>query len=764
MSRPDSRPPSRVLMESSLKWSASYSVAPPTRSLKKLRGDKICLPPSALEGILAAFPAVSPSRPHSSSVSFSEPDDGAHAHSHELPHPLTFRIVNPANGRVVYSGILEFSAEESEVSLSPLLLQSLGIQASDFESDSTLPEHERSEPAGSEQGLAPQSPPRVTVHVVQLPKGTYVRLRPLEAGYDTDDWKALLERSLGANFTTLSVGEPLPVPGRPNEVFQFLVDKILPEGNAICIVDTDLEVDIVPLDEEQARESERRRKERLNSKLLAKGGKLQLGKPVRGELVAGQFVDYELLDWSRSEPIDIELDVAEGANIDIFVSPFGARQRNRPRDDEHVFGDLSSEFPKRIRIQPTNVELEGAEAIHISILARQPEEWTATENQTWGFSLQATTSAREDQPEASDSGPSSQHADEEQCTNCHQWVPKRTAILHENFCLRNNTLCSKCQKVFQKRSEEWQNHWHCLYDEAHGNDEYSKRKHNSIFHVEQACKGCPFIARNTPDLAHHRTTTCPQKPILCQFCHLVVPQQGDGDPDVLDPEVLHTNLTPHEFVDGTRTTECHLCNRIIRLRDMNTHLRHHDLERLSRPPPQICKNPNCCTTLEDPLKRRRVATNSLGLCNVCFGPLYVDLYDPEGKALRRRIERRYLSQMLSGCGKPWCRNEYCKTGRSNMGISVVSGKEALGLVKPLINAVSIPLSEREGENTAPLYFCTDENNQTRRKLAELLASEAGYQLGWAVAAVQEVGGNIDKARDWLRNWAPKKGEKLGGGS
>ncbi|KMU79314.1 hypothetical protein CISG_07745 [Coccidioides immitis RMSCC 3703] len=715
-------------MENPLKWSASYFVAPPNRSPKKLRGDKICLPPSALESILSALPAPSSSRDYNPSVfesfnrytpSTSFVNNEGRNQGRELPYPLTFRIVNPKNGRVIHSGILEFSAEENEVALSPFLLQSLGIHQPELESHPRLSDLGQGEHAAEDSGrILGHDHPRLTIHAVQLPKGTYVRLRPLEPGYDIDDWKALLERYLGANFTTLTVGESLAVHGRPDEVFQLLVDKVQPEGDAICVVDTDLEVDIEPLDEEQALESERRRREKLRTKSLAKGGKLQFGKRLSAEIVVGQYVDYELPEWDRSEPIEIELDAEDNTDIDLFVSPFSSRQRNRPREDEHVFGDFSTEFPKHVQIQPTNIELEGAEAIYISIFARPPEEGVGKEGQAWNFSLRTSASTKAEQLGLSDPQFGSQNTEDEQCLNCHQNDPQSGRAIGIALMM----------------------------------------KPTEMMHIKTRARK-KYKGRNCRPRSH-RTQFVQKKLILCQFCHSSS-TKGDTDPDVLDPEFLLSNLTPHEFVDGTRTTECHLCNRIIRLRDMNTHLRHHDLERLSRPPPRVCNNPNCCSTLDDPVKRGKVADNSLGLCNVCFGPLYVDLYDPEGKALRRRIERRYLSQMLSGCGKSWCRNEYCKTGRANMGISSVSAKEALALVKPLINAVSIPVGGQDLENTSPLYFCSDENNQTRRKLAEFLASEAGYELGWGVAAIQEAGGDIDRAKDWLKKWAPKKGEKFG---
>ncbi|EDN06374.1 predicted protein [Histoplasma mississippiense (nom. inval.)] len=74
-------------------------------------------------------------------------------------------------------------------------------------------------------------------------------------------------------------------------------------------------------------------------------------------------------------------------------------------------------------------------------------------------------------------------ANDTQCKNCHQWIPERTLFLHENFCLRNNILCPKCENVFQKRSPEWKNHWHCPHDSSYGNDQSSQLKHNTVFHT-----------------------------------------------------------------------------------------------------------------------------------------------------------------------------------------------------------------------------------------------------------------------------------------
>ncbi|KAJ5942790.1 hypothetical protein N7516_002958 [Penicillium verrucosum] len=680
----------------------------------------------------------------------------------QLPHPLIFRIVNPLNDRFIYAGIREFSAEENEVALSTLLRDVLDIKDEEFLSangqpqDLTVPQLER-EPS-------PRTGPAVTVHAKQLPKGTYVRLRPLEAGYDPEDWKALLERYLRDNFTTLTTGELLTVPGTRNESFRFLVDKVFPEGEGICVVDTDLEVDIVALSEEQARETLQKRLEKASrapgtTSGSSIGGILSIGEEVTAQVLPGEYVDYELRDWNRQDTIQIEL-TTDNPEVSLFASPFSTRQRSRPRSDIHALGDFSSQSPKKFDLRPTNVVMEDAEALYIAVHA-DPSSRESSDPQLQSppqYHLRITVNPL-DSSDSHNATDESHEPGDVQCKNCQQWVPDRTLVLHENFCLRNNILCPQCQNVFQKRSPEWQGHWHCPQDSAHGSDAASKEKHDAIFHQTHQCVDCAGDFEGLPSLAQHRTTDCPGKLILCQFCHLLVPQKGDSDPDLRDPEVMLSGLTPHELVDGGRTTECHLCNKIIRLRDMNTHLRHHDLERLSRPAPRICMNRNCGRT------SNKTGNESVGLCSFCFGPLYVDTHDPEGKALRRRIERRYLSQMMTGCGKPWCQNEYCKTAKQQMASdsgppATMSVVEIMKLTRPLVEALN---TQPDVPNTAPLYLCADETSQHRRNLAELIAVESNegndkvYDLPWCIAAAEAAGGDLEKAREWLSKWAPTQG-------
>jgi Ubiquitin fusion degradation protein UFD1/Amino-terminal Zinc-binding domain of ubiquitin ligase E3A len=778
---------------SPLRWSSQLTVTSPLRT-PKLPGDKILLPPSALEQLLAAAPVVTvegashrPNHAHTSTFdpfnpyTFAaetrarafDPSTTADIRQPQLPHPLTFRLVNPVNGRAVYAGIREFSAEEGQVTPSSFLRHALGIDESKEEKASGIDGVESGENYNNiDNGLA-----AITVHAQQLPKGTYVRLRPLEAGYDPEDWKALLERHLRENFTTLTVGELLTVPGGWNRHFEFLIDKVAPEGNAICIVDTDLEVDIEPLNEEQARETLKKLSQKASRKPgtekgSSPGGPIAKGQDTQGRVRRGEYVDYEIPASDLSQgTLQLELEVADGVDLDIFVSPLSPYQRSYPRSDEYVFGDVSSKSYKTLKLQSSLPELVDAEKLYVSVHAFIPpiENDASIEDDTEApleYILRVSDGAQVD-GDADDTSAMEHDSGDVQCKNCQQWVPQRTLFLHENFCLRNNILCPRCKNVFQKSSTEWQNHWHCDHDDSHGNDIPSKEKHDFMFHNTHPCSNCDYVATSLPALGHHRTTRCPGKSILCQFCHLVVPQQGDSDPDINDPEVLLSGLAPHEIVDGGRTTECHLCNKITRLRDMKTHLRHHDLERLSRPAPATCRNINCGRTLK--VSKPGSADASLGLCSICFAPLYTDAHDPEGKALKRRIERRYLSQMLTGCGKPWCCNVYCKTGHQRSSSTSApstlptSSREILQVIKPLIDAINTNPAQfstisLSSSDLPPLYLCADETSQQRRTLGEMITAEGVYDIRWCLAALEASGGDLDKARDWLGGWAPKKGE------
>lgn len=450
-----------------------------------------------------------------------------------------------------------------------------------------------------------------------------------------------------------------------------------------------------------------------------------------------------------------------GDEVDVFVST--SNQHHKPRQDEHIWGDFGSRYPKRIEINATNIELVGAKTLVIGVYGYRPIDSSpgdgVQEDDDEGrsprpYSLQITQSALSAIDISLDDPATAPGPDHKQCKNCKQWVPARTTVLHENFCYRNNVVCPSCGQISKRGTES--RHWHCLSCDAHGNNApHGLSKHTSIFHRPRTCPACNFPPfENLPHLALHRTTTCPAKLTLCQFCHLLVPQSDNPSAASSPPLPSYSTLsplTPHELNCGGRTTNCHLCTRPVRLRDLPAHLANHTLQRLSTPPPTICANMNCPRTLSS-----MPSTNPLRMCATCFGPLYAPGYDPTGSILARRLERKLLQQEISGCARRWCRNPTCATGRNNLG----TGKDPI----PQTVASALPAVKRRIQE-GKVALCVDETTQRRRVLAERIANEAakdgtgGWDLEWTVKAVETANGEEAAAREWLEKYAVRRGER-----
>ncbi|ODQ53715.1 UFD1-domain-containing protein [Saitoella complicata NRRL Y-17804] len=258
-------------------------------------GDKIVLPPSALEEMLG----------------------GSSETNRELPSPLTFALLNPRTRKLTHSGLREFSAEEGVVLLPKHVRESLDLKEGEL----------------------------VAVAVRELSKGTLVKLRPLDAGYDEQDWKALLEARLNSHYTTLTKGEVLPIVAG-NQTMQFLIDEIQP-ADAVLIVDTDLEVVLEPLDEQQAEETAKKRKLAVKENVV-----IEVGSAVQGQVERGQYANYELSEWSRDNGLVLEVKISNG-DADLLVST-----TPKPVDDLHMWSSFDS--AKRVALSASNIELSTA--------------------------------------------------------------------------------------------------------------------------------------------------------------------------------------------------------------------------------------------------------------------------------------------------------------------------------------------------------------------------------------------------------------------
>ncbi|KAF8427911.1 hypothetical protein EV426DRAFT_631721 [Tirmania nivea] len=799
----------------------SYTTQLTPRISDRLVGDKVLLPQGALEALLssasaaAASSSVARSRGRGGGESWEgwrEEGSGAGrggegggggggglGRSGEdglLPHPIIFRLFNPLNNRYTHAVPREFSAEEGVIVLSPFLGEVLGL---------SLPSPSSSPPSTLEESAsAPATPPpspKIMTSFQPLPKAIYARLRPLESGYDEADWKSLFERELRLGHSTLTAGETLTVTSGSGR-YRFLIDKLLPEeSEGVSVVDTDIEVEMMPLSEEQARETVQKMLKKNGQQAKEwvggagfggarkeKGGSVRVGDVVQGVVARGEYVDFRLEKWDRVRGVAVELTVGEnggddevGGMVDLFIATSryrgagggvdGTGGGGAPREDEFIWGDLSSQSTKQVVIGRGNVELAplsselaegsgegpaGVEYLSITIHGYSPPDAPPTPPEAWGggeISFCLHISQDEDDLSSTTAtsppttpGPS---ADKKICTNCNQPIPLRTYPLHTAFCHRNNIPCDfspPCSSIFRRNGLPIRDvHWHCPRSgcSARGNDAArgGLQKHTFILHTPRTCPACGFSARNTPQLAAHRVGDCPSKLALCRFCHLLLPQEGakdhgDGDGAGVEGErereritlYLLSGLTHHELACGSRTTECPICHSRCRLREFAAHKHMHELERLSRPRPVKCGNENCYRVIDG-----RGGGNGLGLCAICYGPMYAPgVYDPPPyMQLRRRVERKLLTQGVAGCGRGYCRNVWCRTGRAKLELAAFDG--GMGGVKREIVGPLFEKWDREGGGVGAgggVRFCVDEVTQRRREVVERVCAEEGWELEW----------------------------------
>lgn len=603
--------------------------------------DKVILPQSFLDGVLRQY------------------------ENQELPFPLTFAIQSTTHKTHV--GVREFSAEEGTVILPGVVLDNIACK-------SGMP---------------------VSISLVNLEKGSSVKLRPLTAQYDLNqDWKIALEGAFRSTYTTLTKDDVI----RLRSGMKFLVDDLKPNP-AVCIVDTDLEVDLEPLSEEQVMETVKASATIASTQAVP----LAVNETHEGNLDGQALFCLEL--WDTNRPLYIDLDTSD-PDTDLVINP----GTTRPTLRSNVWGNYNSRTTKTMEIQPSNAAIADIKTLQIALVGAKPARFILQIHQHKTQSNRVNLTA-----------------DETQCENCLAVVPIRSLFLHERHCKRNNTRCSYqgCDSIFTQGLET--SHWHCKQCGEPG--EGSLDLHMSRFHELQACE-CSNTFLNLPSLSHHRATTCPERQILCRFCHLLVPQ---GDPADLSYHDKSQGFTAHESACGSRTTSCDTCNHLVKLKDFPTHLQIHDAQRLSKSATRTCTNLNCV---------HQPGNNPLQLCDECFGPLYSSQKDDDGTKLLSRMKRRYAGQLMTGCNRMYCQNRCCATATGQN----LSYRAAMDKIE-----------ERRDQGH---WFCVSESVQKRRVMAEVLENEGEYGIEWCCKAIDVSAGDVDRARSWLSREAVKKSEEV----
>uniref|UniRef100_A0A8C3NPL8 TRAF-type zinc finger domain-containing protein 1 n=1 Tax=Cyanoderma ruficeps TaxID=181631 RepID=A0A8C3NPL8_9PASS len=121
------------------------------------------------------------------------------------------------------------------------------------------------------------------------------------------------------------------------------------------------------------------------------------------------------------------------------------------------------------------------------------------------------------------------------CGNCKKDIPAVNFIIHEIHCRRNIEICPYCSDSIPKSE---------------------MKNHIESEHVQVTCK-CRMKMENSL-LKDHEATSCPLRPVLCQFC---------------DIQLAFNKLQEHELYCGARTEPCGRCGRHVLLRELQEHPR-----------------------------------------------------------------------------------------------------------------------------------------------------------------------------------------------
>ena len=137
----------------------------------------------------------------------------------EYPMLFEFELHNDAAAtqqRVSHCGVLEFVAEEGMIIMPYWMMQNMRLEEGDI----------------------------VHVKNAALPKGTYAKLQPHTSDFlDISNPKVVLEKTL-RNFSCLTTGDTIMVSYNSKQYYIDIVET--KPASAVCIIETDCEVDFAP--------------------------------------------------------------------------------------------------------------------------------------------------------------------------------------------------------------------------------------------------------------------------------------------------------------------------------------------------------------------------------------------------------------------------------------------------------------------------------------------------------------------------------------
>lgn len=621
----------------------------------------------------------------------------------ELPHPLIFRVHQDDNytDTGVYISVKEFSSPEDDLII--------------------LPNHIR-------QKLQLDI---VRLELVKaLPKPNSINLQPKQKNYNIINWKYFLEYTLTKFYTTLTTGQTLVI---EDDNLRYELDIVEIDGSketkTVCIIDADILLDI-PTNE-------------ITSTVQSV------------EIVSPQEFSIDISSFKKSfTPTVYKVDLTKFTSLDIKLIADNINECDLIVGFDKFLNIENFKYSTMNDWQQKQID-NGIKSILVhsndEIVNKindfndndEYDKWLYIVAFSWeedmkGKLVISTPIAHPNDEDIEIDVPSQGDI---KCSNCLKYIAPAKYQLHEVFCLRNNVKCSQCDSVFLHEIPS--SHWHCPQCDFTTNLATARFKHDKLFHQSNYLCICGTNFDNHFDLASHKSSTCPRKLHTCRFCHMILPQ---GQSTYIDK---FENLTNHENDCGNKTTECYKCSKIFRLKDIKKHVALHNLDKQQfnlrlEGNFQKCHNENCINELT-------TTRNDLDLCELCYGPLYIQVHDPTHIKLQQRIERKYMLQLTKGCGNEWCNNEYCVTNSTEL--KEMTFKQKLTLLNQTlftnINFPHLPINKtKQTSSINKFWFCINESILMKKMIYEIILSENEYSSEIILKAINNSQNEKD-ARLWL---------------
>lgn len=569
------------------------------------------------------------------------------------------------------------------------------------------------------------------VLVSLLPKATSLRIRPAQFYPHVTNWKYYLESFLSTHYTTLSENQRFnyhdKVAGMDVEI---MVDKA--SEPSVVVVDTDIVLDVAPLNDIMAAQQLQQESAMMKYEEIPEiSSSVAVDLEPFNKITLPLIYKINLLQYP--EMVSIQITPTDDLyNTDILCSLdkfLNLENFMWSTMDQDVKGDMTKTVTIDTKIDLiTNTQLKSSSSDELWLYI-VPFAWEHNSK----VSINISTKPQTNETPKFESFPS-----QTQCGNCKSFIDSAKIPLHEAFCYRNNVRCS-CGEVFPKAIPN--THWHCeKCPDIHGESALFKFKHDKLFHSRPyMCDKCDDNTEYSSFLElvqHHKANSCASRLHECQFCHLILPQ---GEATFED---RFLNLTHHENECGNKTAECYQCGKFLRNKDLASHMKIHEIVKTENNAEIFpkCANINCVNMYHS-------QENELGLCETCYGPLYLSILDPNNMKLQLRIERRYVLQLTKGCGNSWCRNIECANGNEKLDF-----KQALMRVKaelfPKISSPSLPANKGKATlKNNQFSFCVTESIQNKKNLVDQLVQEGNYGKNMIYKAVYTCG--VESVREWL---------------